>query len=86
MHVLLMAQLSNIKDGWKKYLTGSVSEEEKRRASICRECPHAVKGNYEKLMPDFSLKEVQGLKCDACKCPLSTKIRSVNEKCPLGKW
>lgn len=81
-----MAQLSNILDGWKKYLSGEATEEEKKRASICAKCPKAVIGTYEKLMPDYSLKEIKGMKCGICDCPLSTKIRSKNEKCPLGKW
>ena len=81
-----MGQLSNIWRGWKEYLTGEVSKKEKERAAICEACPYAVIGTYEKLMPDFSLKEVKGLKCDVCKCPLSTKIRSKDESCPLHKW
>jgi hypothetical protein len=76
----------NIIEGWKKYLQGEVTELEKKRAEICKACPHAVVGSYEKLMPDFELKEIQGLKCDVCKCPLSTKLRANDEKCPLGKW
>ena len=67
-------------------MKGNATKEEKRRASICKGCPSAVIGRYEKLMPDYSLKEVRGLKCDECGCPLSTKIRSKNEKCPLEKW
>lgn len=81
-----MAKLKNIAKGWAKYLTGITNDEEKRRAAICRGCPSAVLGTYEKAMPDFSLIEIQGLKCGECDCPLSTKIRSKNEKCPLNKW
>lgn len=82
-----MAQLYNIVSGWKKYISkDDPTPEEKRRAEICSKCPKAVMGTYEKLMPDYSLKQVEGLKCVVCKCPLSTKIRSKNEKCPLGKW
>lgn len=76
----------NIIEGWKKYLQGETSGLEKKRAEICRVCPHAVVGTYEKLMPDFQLKEIQGLKCTKCICPLSTKLRAKDEKCPLGKW
>lgn len=64
---------------------------EKKRAEICKACiidgkPGAVLGTYEQLMMDFELKEIQGLKCNVCKCPLSTKLRVKDEKCPLGKW
>jgi len=81
-----MSKLKNIAEGWKQYLTGKTTEEEKKRALICQGCPSAVLGSYEKLMTDFSLKEIDGLKCGECSCPLSTKIRSKNEKCPLNKW
>lgn len=81
-----MGQSYNILEGWARYLGGDATKEENRRASICKECPSAVVGTFEKLLPDFSLKEVRGLKCNECGCPLSTKIRSTNEKCPLGKW
>ena len=81
-----MAQISNILEGWGRYLKGSASELEKKRAEICKACPKAVIGSYEQLLPDFELKTVQGLKCDICKCPLSTKLRSKNETCPLNKW
>lgn len=81
-----MAQIYNILQGWKKYLNEEAGQLEKTRADICKDCEHATVGTYEKLMKDFKLKEIQGLKCDKCKCPLSTKLRSENEKCPLGKW
>lgn len=81
-----MAQISDIVDAWEDYLLGKTSEETKARAAICHKCPHAVKGFFEKFMPDETLKEVQGLKCAKCNCPLSTKLRGENEKCPLYKW
>ena len=81
-----MGQISKILDGWGRYFKGSVSDLEKERAKVCEECPEAVVGSYEKLLPDYSLKVVQGLKCNICHCPLSTKLRAKNEKCPLGKW
>lgn len=79
-------QAFKIYKGWKRYLNGDISELEIHRANKCRECPEAVVGTYEKLMPDFQLKDIEGLKCNKCKCPLSTKLRSEDEKCPLGKW
>jgi len=76
----------NITEGWKHYFSGATTAEEKRRAAICEVCPAAMIGSYEKLMPDYSLKEIKGLKCGECGCPLSTKIRSKNEQCDLKKW
>ena len=81
-----MGQISNIAEGWKNYLSGKTSEKERERASLCRDCPFAVVGKFEKLLPDFQLKEVQGLKCGKCTCSLVAKIRSKNESCPIGKW
>lgn len=81
-----MGKINNIFEGWSRYLGGEITELEKQRAKICQACPEAVKGSYEKLMPDYSLKEVQGYKCGVCDCPLSTKLRAKDETCPLGKW
>ena len=84
-----MGQISNIDQiwkGWKAYLSGDNSEETKRKAAICKECDSAVDGTYEKLMPDFSLKELQGKKCKECGCPLSTLLRQNEKKCDLDKW
>jgi len=81
-----MARIYNIAEGWISYLFGNNPDWVTERAMVCKKCPHAVHGTYEKLMPDYNLKEVQGLKCGKCKCPLSTKLRSENEKCPIGKW
>ncbi len=85
-----MGLISKIIDGWKNY-TFQNKEVEKLahdRASKCANCPHAVYGTYEKLMPDYSLKKVQGMKCSLCGCPLSTKLRSTakDNKCDLNKW
>ena len=81
-----MGQLFNIAKGWSNYLKGETNPLERERAEKCRQCKHAVVGTYEKLMPDYSLSEMQGLKCDVCNCPLSTKIRCEDEECPLKKW
>lgn len=81
-----MSRISNIAEGWKNYLSGRTTDQERARARICKECPAAVLGTYEKVLPDFQLEEVQGLKCSECGCPLVTKIRSTNSKCDLDKW
>lgn len=81
-----MEQLSKIAKGWSKYLKGTTTPLERERAEVCKGCIHAVVGTYEQLMPDYSLSEIQGLKCDVCNCPLSTKIRCETSDCPLKKW
>ena len=81
-----MGQISSITEGWGNYFKGNTTALEKERAKVCEQCKEAKVGTYEKFMPDNLLKEIQGLKCGICKCPLSTKLRSKQENCPLGKW
>ena len=81
-----MARISDIAEGWLNYFVGGCTDTEAERARACAGCHSNVEGSYEKLMPDFSLKVVAGRKCDECGCPLSTKIRSKEAVCPLGKW
>lgn len=81
-----MGRISKIAQGWLSYLVGSADEQEQERAKICSTCPEAKVGAFEQMLPDFSLVEVKGLKCKACGCPLSAKIRSTEDTCPLGKW
>ena len=78
----------HIVNGWKNYVFPNKDMEQiaHHRAKICSGCNKAVLGTYEKLMKDRNLKEVKGMKCYVCGCPLSTKLRSKNETCPLGKW
>lgn len=75
-------------NGWKNYLfaDNKIEQLAHDRAQVCADCPSAVYGTYEKLMKDFTLKEVQGMKCKECGCPLSTKLRAEDEECPLKKW
>ena len=81
-----MAVIYDIISGWRSYLKSETDILALERASICDKCPEAILGTYEKFMPDETLKKIQGLKCNQCSCPLSTKLRSQKEKCPLGKW
>lgn len=44
-----------------------------KRKDVCNECP--------------SLKKVTGIEfCDECGCPISKKIYSDKNSCPLNKW
>ena len=83
----MTTKIKNIYDGWKAYavsdpVTKRIANE---RATECAKCPKAVKGTFEILLPD-SVKEIKGLKCSLCSCPLSTATRSKEYNCPLGKW
>lgn len=82
-----------ILNGWKNYLIGKdkvVDEVAKRRAEICSACPAATKGLHTAVLPDYEIKEIQGMYCSkekgGCGCPLSPAVRSENYKCSLGKW
>ena len=82
------SKFRRIVKGWGNYLksdpqAAAVASE---RAKVCADCPSAVHGTYERVMPDWSLMLVQGMKCDECGCPLSTKLRVLEEECPLKKW
>jgi predicted PP-loop superfamily ATPase len=78
---------SKILNGWKNYIDKSevVEKVAEQRAEICGRCPFAE----EKLLLIFvkdNFKEVEGMACNRCECPLSMKIRSINEKCPENLW
>lgn len=46
------------------------------RLAVCESCVHCVKSN-----------RFVGYKCDACGCPIHTKIfASSAQGCPKGKW
>lgn len=78
-------KLKNIIQGWSAYFKNEQNELARERAEICKGCEFAEVGTYEKIIKD-SIKEVQGLKCAKCGCPLSTKLRSINETCDLKLW
>lgn len=80
-------KLSSIISGWKNYLWKNVEVERlaAKRAMKCAGCDHAIESKYE-VLHDHKLKEIQGMVCDMCLCPLSTKLRSEKESCPLEKW
>lgn len=83
-----MKKYRAIVKGWANYLFPN-EEIEKRaheRALICGKCPHSKKGTYQRLMSDYTLKDVQGMMCDVCKCPLSTLLRQNEKQCELNKW
>ena len=80
-------KIKNVFIGWLNYIfeNEDVNQSAKEKAKVCFDCPEKVKGTYEKVMPDYSLVEVEGFKCNKCGCPLSTKLRS-EDNCPLGKF
>ena len=76
-------QVSNIIKGWSNYF--SDTEIDQDRLKHCVGCDFAVDKKYLTFVKD-DFKEIQGKVCDKCSCPLSAKLRSDNEKCPIKKW
>lgn len=82
-----MTSIKNILDGWRNYIVKSEVSEglAEKRAKVCIGCDELKKGGLLTMIKD-DFKEVEGFYCGLCKCPLSAKIRSINEKCELNKW
>ena len=80
--------IKEILNGWKNYLIEDpvIEEVAEKRASVCKICTHLKKGKFTSMLKDYKLHEIEGHYCDKCKCPLSAKVRSQNEKCPIDKW
>jgi predicted PP-loop superfamily ATPase len=78
---------NKILNGWKNYIDKSevVEKVAEQRAEICGRCPFAVEKKILIFVKD-DFKEVEGMACNRCDCPLSMKIRSINESCPEKLW
>jgi hypothetical protein len=82
-----MSKFGNIVQGWGNYVfpRRSVERLAKARAEICSKCPHAVKGKHE-VIRDGRIESLSAMMCKICVCPLSAKLRSPQERCPIGNW
>ena len=81
--------LSNIIAGWANLAFPSerIEKVAMQRAEICAKCPFAVMMNgTHTITVDGKSTNVRGMKCDKCGCPLSAKIRALEDRCPIGKW
>lgn len=83
-----MINISNILNGWSNFIKKSEVTEliAVERATHCIDCKETKHSKTIKALIKDDLKEVEGYICNICKCPLSAKLRSENEQCPLGKW
>lgn len=83
-----MIKLKAILKGWENYIfpDPEIEAKAKERAKICASCPMAKKGTYPQLMKDYTLKDVEGMVCGVCGCPLSTLLRQDEKGCELNKW
>lgn len=80
-------KLINILSGWKNYVfeNEEVETMAKNRAVHCATCENAEYGFVQSLIND-EIKDIKGMICNKCDCPLSAKLRSPNENCPKGLW
>lgn len=83
----MLQKLHNILQGWKNYVFESKEIESmaKSRAIECAKCDNAVYG-WVAAFVDDGLKDIQGLKCGLCDCPLSGLLRSPESQCKENKW
>ena len=82
-------KLSAIISGWVNLAGASPKAEALalKRANICAQCPAAqFSGTVYHIVVDNRTTQVRGMKCKDCSCPLSAKVRSINDSCPRGKW
>jgi hypothetical protein len=91
MGILSAAEkLGRIYDGWKNVVFPSAIVEKlaKVRADICSRCDYAEESEVLGAIIGEPIKEIKGFFCTKCNCPLSSKVRSVAEECPLRppKW
>lgn len=82
-----LGKINNILNGWHNLLIKDevVEKVAEARAEICVKCPFAVHKTLLIFVKD-DFKEIEGMACERCNCPLSAKLRSVNEKCPEDLW
>lgn len=81
--------LSNIIAGWSNlaFKDPAVESLATERAEICSKCPFAeLSSGLHTIVVDNKTTQVRGLKCGKCGCPLSAKVRTPMDSCPIGKW
>jgi len=85
----IQVKYQDIVDGYS-YLVVQDSEVEKiaqHRASICSKCTQAkYSGTVNTIVVDNKIREIKGLRCGVCTCPISGLVRAEGKVCPLGKW
>ena len=84
--------ISNILNGWQNFMDKSEVTESiaNQRGVKCAKCTHKQFSKTIKAFVKDDIIEVEGYVCMKCpsiiKCPLSAKIRSLNEKCEINEW
>lgn len=77
-------KIKSILSGWKHYLftEPKIERMAQRRAEFCRHCQYNKLSTID-IITDKKIPELSGRHCGECMCPLSTKLRSKFEECPL---
>jgi len=85
--VQILGKIANILEGWSNLLSKDATTERvaEARAEICGRCPFAVEKKILIFVKD-DFKEIEGMACERCNCPLSAKIRATKETCPENLW
>lgn len=83
----MLVKLQNILSGWKGYVweTPAIRMMAESRALNCATCKHAEHAMVMEFFDD-EVKEIKGMVCNLCDCPLSALLRSPKEKCKSEKW
>lgn len=68
-----------------QHVRGKIGIEEKRRATICSNCPLKELRGYAEIL-NSKMIEINGYVCTECDCPLATKIFAKEEKNICLKW
>ncbi len=92
----MINKIQEILEGWKNHAfpTPEVEAIAKTRLSICSTCPifnngYCSKNRSMKAEINFTYENEErfsGTVYKGCGCPTEKKCRSINSKCPLGRW
>ena len=75
----------NIIVGWVNLFFDRKNDLARYRAKKCIICPNSKLGWHEAIIGD-TIKDIKGVVCSICNCPLSAKLRSDKSECPLKRW
>jgi hypothetical protein len=85
----IQVKYQDILDGYSYLVVkdSAIEEMAQHRASICSKCTQAkYSGTVNTIVVDNKIKEIKGLRCAVCACPISGIVRAEEKVCPLGKW
>ena len=83
----MFKKLNRIIQGWTNYIWEShdIRLMAEQRAVECSGCENALYGKVLSFLDD-DVKEIEGMYCGLCDCPLSTLLRSPESQCKINLW